>query len=110
MPALPRTVLTESLKINWAGEAVRDVMDALRSEDISIGAYRGLYNARGVHWRREGGGQERELANKCRTWADALQFTHPFVSSTVLMKLVNTYEREAEQHDTEVGALRRLWH
>lgn len=85
-------------------------MDALRSEDISIGAYRGLYNARGVHWRREGGGQERELANKCRTWADALQFTHPFVSSTVLMKLVNTYEREAEQHDTEVGVLRRLWH
>lgn len=94
----------------WPGEAVRDVMDALRSEDISIGAYRGLYNARGVHWRREGGGQERELANKYRTWADALQFTHPFVSSTVLMKLVNTYEREAEQHDTEVGVQRRLWH
>lgn len=94
----------------WPGEAVRDVMDDLRSEDISIGAYRGLYNARGVHWRREGGGQERELANKYRTWADALQFTHPFVSSTVLMKLVNTYEREAEQHDTEVGVQRRLWH
>ena len=94
----------------WPGEAVRDVMDDLRSEDISIGAYRGLYNARGVHWRREGGGQERELANKYRTWADALQFTHPFVSSTVLMPLVNTYEREAEQHDAEVGIQRRLWH
>lgn len=94
----------------WPGEAVRDVMDDLRSEDISIGAYRGLYNARGVHWRREGGGQERELAKKYRTWADALQFTHPFVSSTVLMPLVNTYEREAEQHDAEVGIQRRLWH
>lgn len=94
----------------WSGEAVRDVMDDLRSEDISIGAYRGLYNARGVHWRREGGGQERELANKYRTWADALQFTHPFVSSTVLMPLVNTYKREAEQHDAEVGIQRRLWH
>lgn len=94
----------------WPGEAVRDVMDDLRSEDISIGAYRGLYNARGVHWRKEGGDQERELANKYRTWADALQFTHPFVSSTVLMPLVNTYEREAEQHDAEVGIQRRLRH
>ena len=92
------------------GEAVRDVMDDLRSEDISIGAYRGLYNARGVHWSKEGGDQERELANKYRTWADALQFTHPFVSSTVLMPLVNTYEREAEQHDAEVGIQRRLRH
>lgn len=94
----------------WPGEAVRDVMDDLRSEDISIGAYRGLYNARGVHWRKEGGDQERELANKYRTWADALQFTHPFLSSTVLMPLVNTYEREAEQHDAEVGIQRRLRH
>ncbi len=94
----------------WPNEAVRGVMEELKSENISIGAYTGLYNARGSHWRREGGDQERELANKYRAWADALQFMHPFVSSTVLMKLVNTYEREAEQHDAEVGIQRRLWH
>lgn len=94
----------------WPNEAVRDVMEDLRSEDISSGAHTGLYNARGVHWRGEGGGQERELADKYRAWADALQFTHPFVSSSLLMSMVNTYEREAEQHDTEAGIRRRLKH
>ncbi len=94
----------------WPNEAVRDVMEDLRSEDISSGAHTGLYNARGVHWRGEGGGQERELADKYRAWADTLQFTHPFVSSSLLMSMVNTYEREAEQHDTEAGIRRRLRH
>lgn len=92
----------------WPNEAVRDVMEELKSEKISIGAYTGLYNARGPHWRREGGDQERKLANKYRVWAEALQFTHPFVSTSVLGAMVNTYEREAEQHDTEAGIGRRL--
>jgi hypothetical protein len=94
----------------WPNEAVRDVMEDLRSEDISSGAHTGLYNARGAHWRGEGGGQERELADKYRAWAEALQFTHPFVSSSLLMSMVKTYEREAEQQDTEAGILRRLKH
>lgn len=94
----------------WPNEAVRDVMEDLRSEDISSGAHTGLYNARGAHWLGEGGGQERELADKYRAWAEALQFTHPFVSSSLLMSMVNTYEREAEQQDTEAGIRRRLRH
>ena len=68
----------------------------------------GLYNARGVHWRKEGGEQERELADKYRVWAEALQFTHPFVSSTLLMSMVKTYEQEAEEHDNEAKIQRRL--
>ena len=94
----------------WPNEAVREVMEDLRSEDISSGAHTGLYNARGVHCRGEGGGQERELADKYRAWADALQFTHPFVSSSLLMSMVNTYEREAEQQDIEAGIRHRLRH
>jgi addiction module HigA family antidote len=94
----------------WPNEVVRDVMEDLQSEDISSGAHTGLYNARGVHWRGEGGDQERELADKYRAWADALQFTHPFVSSSLLISMVNTYEWEAEQHDTEAGIRRRLRH
>ena len=85
-------------------------MEDLQSEEVSNGAHTGLYNARGVHWRGEGGGQERELADKYRKWADALQFTHPFVSSSLLMTLVKTYEHEAEQQDTEAGIRRRLRH
>lgn len=94
----------------WPNEVVRDVMEDLQSEEVSNGAHTGLYNARGVHWRGEGGAQERELANKYRKWADALQFTHPFVSSSLLMSMVRTYEREADQQDTEAGIRRRLRH
>jgi addiction module HigA family antidote len=94
----------------WPNEVVRDVMEDVLSEDITSGAHTGLYNARGVHWRGEGGGQERELAEKYRSWADGLQFTHPFVSSSLLMSMVKTYEWEAERHDTEAGIRRRLRH
>jgi hypothetical protein len=95
---------------NWPCEPVRDVMEELQSEEISRGAHTGLYNARGVHWRGEGGGQERELADKYRKWAEALQFSHPFVSSTLLLGMVNTYEQEADREDNEAGIRRRLRH
>ena len=94
----------------WPNEAVRDVMEDLQSEYISHGAYIGLRNARGPHWRKEGGDQERELANKYRAWADALQFSYPFVASTLLMSMAKTYECEAEERDTEANIRRRLRH
>ncbi|MCP4072048.1 MAG: HigA family addiction module antidote protein [Hyphomicrobiales bacterium] len=94
----------------WPNEVVRDVMEDIQSEKVSNGTHTGLYNARGVHWRGEGGAQERELAEKYHKWADALQFTHPFVSSSLLMSMVRTYEYEADQQDTEAGIRRRLRH
>ncbi|WP_304725623.1 hypothetical protein, partial [Parasutterella excrementihominis] len=56
----------------------------------------------------KGGAQERELANKYRVWADALQFTHPFVSSSLLMSMVYTYECEAERLDIETEIRSRV--
>lgn len=94
----------------WPNEVVRDVMEDLESEEISSGAHTGLYNSRGAHWRGEGGGQERELAAKYRRWAEALNFSHPFVSSSLLRSMVETYEYEAERQDTEAGIRRRLRH
>lgn len=93
---------------NWPCEPVRDVMEELQSEEISRGARTGLYNARGAHWRGEGGGQERELADKYRQWAEAIQYSHPFVSSTLLMEMMNTYQHEADREDNEAGIRRRL--
>jgi addiction module HigA family antidote len=93
---------------NWPCEPVRDIMEELQSEEISRGAHTGLYNARGAHWRGEGGGQERALADKYRKWAEAIQFSHPFVSSTLLMGMVNTYQHEADREDNEAGIRRRL--
>ncbi len=94
----------------WPCEPVREVMEELQSENIFRGARTGLYNLRGVHFREEGGGQERELAEKYRRWANALQFNYPMLSSYLLMELAKTYEREADQHDTEAGVERRLRH
>jgi addiction module HigA family antidote len=92
----------------WPCEPVRQVMEEIQSEKVSEGAHIGLYNARGVHWRGEGGDQERELADKFRRWAQALQYSHPFVASTLLMGMVKGYEHEASREDTEAGIRRRM--
>jgi addiction module HigA family antidote len=92
----------------WPSEPVRQVMEDIQSEEMMRGAHTGVYNSRGVHWRGEGGDQERELAAKYRKWGEALQFSHPFVSSHLLMRLAQTYENEAKREDTEAGIRRRL--
>ena len=92
----------------WPNEAVRAVMQQLRSEEISRGALTGRYNARGVFWRGEGGEQERMLAAQYRQWAKELRFSHPFVYSTLLMEIVKTYESEAEQEDIDARIRKRL--
>jgi addiction module HigA family antidote len=92
----------------WPCEAVRDVMEEIQSEDMMRGAHTGVYNSRGVHWRGEGGDQERELAEKYRKWGQALQVSHPFVAAKLLMALAKTYDREASREDTEAGIRRRL--
>jgi addiction module HigA family antidote len=92
----------------WPSEPVRRVMEDIQSKEMSRGAHTGLYNARGVHTRGEGGNQERVLAEKYRAWAHALQYSHPFLASTLLMGMVRTYEHDANREDTEAGIRRRL--
>jgi hypothetical protein len=92
----------------WPSEPVRQVMEDIQSEDMMSGAHAGVYNSRGMHWRGEGGDQERELAARYRKWGEALQFSHPFVSANLHMKLARTYEHEANREDTEAGIRRRL--
>lgn len=94
----------------WPCEPVRDVMENLQSEQLFNGAHTGLYNSRGATWRGEGGDQERELAQKYRTWGEALRFTHPHLSASLLLNMARTYERQAEREDEEAGIRRRLRH
>jgi hypothetical protein len=83
-------------------------MEDVQSESMMNGAHTGVYNSRGVHWKGEGGEQERALADKYRRWALALQVSHPFVASKLLMGLAKTYDHEASREDTEAGIRRRL--
>jgi hypothetical protein len=92
----------------WPCEQVREVMENMQSEDMMSGARTGLYNARGVVARGKGGGQERELAAKYRRWGQALQYTHPFVATRLLMEMAETYEREGTWHDDESRLEQRL--
>lgn len=92
----------------WPCEVVRQVMEDVHSKKMMDGAYNGLYNSRGVVMRGEGGNQERNLAQKFRVWASALQYTHPFVSSQLLMNMVKTYEGEANREDTRAAVGKRM--
>lgn len=93
---------------SWPCQAVREVMEEIHSVDMMIGAYTGIYNARGVHIRGDSGDQERELAEKYRKWAQQVRASSPFVASELLMRLTKTYEQEAASHDTETKIGRRL--
>jgi len=92
----------------WPCEQVRDAMEDIQSESTMRGAHTGSYNSRGVHWKGEGGDEERGLSDKYRKWGMALQFSHPFVASKLLMELAKTYEHQASREDTEAGIRRRL--
>jgi addiction module HigA family antidote len=92
----------------WPCEPVRTVMEDVQSESMMRGAHTGVYNSRGVHSRGPGGDQERQLADMYRKWAQQIRTTSPYLASELLMKLTDTYEREASREDTEEKINHRL--
>ncbi|WP_312162012.1 HigA family addiction module antitoxin [Phenylobacterium sp.] len=91
----------------WPCEPVREVMEEIQTKELASGAHTGLYNARGAHWRGEGGSEERELAERYLRSARLLQYSHPFVAA-VHSDMAKTYEHEASYHDTEADIRRRI--
>ncbi|WP_127520154.1 HigA family addiction module antitoxin [Mesorhizobium sp. Z1-4] len=91
----------------WPCRAVCDALEWMSSPEVSSGFQVGTRNSRGVHWRGEGGDQERELAAKYRGWATKLGYEFPYVAN-VLSSIADSYEREAQWEDTEAKVRRRL--
>jgi hypothetical protein len=91
----------------WPCEAVCDAMERIASQSIGEGFHIGVYNSRGVHWRGEGGAQERELAAKYRIRAERLHFDYPFMGA-ILEGIALSYERDAAREDSEAMSTRRL--
>lgn len=91
----------------WPCLPVRNTVESVANAEILSGLYTGLANKRGVTTRSlyEGGQQERELAAKYRSWADAQRARWPTVATT-LDDLAEHYEREANMHDEEVDRRR----
>lgn len=93
----------------WPCLPVCEAMERIASSEIARGFIIGVHNARGAHFRREGGEQERELAAQYRGWSQQLAFEYPYVAS-VLEDIAASYDREAAWHDSEAKVRQRLWH
>lgn len=93
----------------WPCEAVCEAMEGIASPEIGEGFHISVSNSRGVHWRGEGGEQERELASKYRAWAARLHFDYPYVGG-VLDGIAKSYEHEAAWQDSENKIEKRLRH
>ena len=93
----------------WPNEAVREVLEDFGTAEIASGMMTGKYNSRGAVWRGEGGGQERELARTYRASSARLGSRYPF-TARMLEGLASMYDRDAEWHDTESKARKRLQH
>jgi hypothetical protein len=93
----------------WPCEEVRKVMEECGTAELATGFQVGVYNARGVHARGDGGGQERDLAEKYRNWARQLAFEYPYVAG-VVEGIAQRYDQEAEMWDSESAVRQRLRH
>ena len=91
----------------WPCRSICEVMEIVSAEHIARGFHIGVNNARGVHWRGEGGDQERELAAKYRSWAQQLDFEFPYVSS-VLERIASGYDHDAKREDSRADVSQRL--
>jgi hypothetical protein len=92
---------------SWPCPPVCEAMERVASPEIAKGFIAGARNARGGHWRGEGGAQERDLAAKHRRWAQQLAFDYPYVAS-VLEGVAASYDRESEWQDSEATVRKRL--
>ena len=86
-------------------QPVRVVLERVLNKHLRDGFIIGRRNLRGVHFREEGGTQERELAEQYESWAESCENAYPRVSG-VLRLIADTYlhegRREDQRHELEV--------
>jgi len=87
----------------WPHEAVRSVIEAVRSVEMDEGIHVGRMNSRGTTSRSpfDGGEQERLLAAKYTTDAQKIELSYPRTAD-ILRGLARSYERDASREDQEV--------
>jgi hypothetical protein len=87
----------------WPCEPVRNVVESsTRRHDLGLGFRNGKINLRGATWRGplEGGSQERALAAKFHTDANAVSARWPF-TARLLRSLAEWYKHEGRDEDFE---------
>lgn len=67
----------------------------------------GIRDARGATWRGNGGAQERDLAERYRSWSREVAFEHPFTAN-MLEQIAASYDRDARFWDSQRSLGQRL--
>jgi hypothetical protein len=90
----------EDLDGSWPCKAVRNMLDSVGSEKLLRGFEIGIYKSRGIVSRghRDGGTQERALANNFDTHARVIELANP-KTATVLRRVAERYRHEAIEED-----------
>lgn len=93
----------------WPHMAVRRLLEELQSEEVERGVLIERHNMRGVFTKSldEGGAQERAFAQQARDWADAMP-DYPRMA-TLLTRLGDSWDRQAEQEDIRMEQQRLKW-
>jgi transcriptional regulator with XRE-family HTH domain len=86
----------------WPHPAVRDVIESMHNSKLETGIIIGVHNSRGVTSRGmlDGGSQERDLAQRYNTWAEATKLDYPRASA-MLREIGRSYETHARDFDDE---------
>lgn len=86
----------------WPHIGVRNLIERLNNETIDRHIQNEIYNSRGVVSRglKDGGNQERALAEKYKKMSDAVKPKWPRTTA-MLRGMAEWYEREAKGHDVE---------
>lgn len=87
----------------WPHEAVRSVIERVRSVELDQAIHIGRINSRGTTTRSPfaGGEQERELAATYEENAQKIELIHPRTAD-ILRSLARSYERDAAREDQKV--------
>ncbi|WP_244425787.1 helix-turn-helix domain-containing protein [Rhizobium etli] len=90
----------------WPAEAVREVIESVRSGQVDTGVMIGRRNLRGVTTRLpgDGGVQEHQLVATYREWSRATALEWPRTSA-ILENIAKGYEQDARWHDDDAERL-----
>jgi transcriptional regulator with XRE-family HTH domain len=90
----------------WPALPIRELIETVRSRDVETGLLIGRRNRRGMTTRmpRDGGAQERALAENYREWSKATALEWPRTSA-VLENLAKSYDHDAQEHDEDAERL-----
>lgn len=87
---------------SWPCIAVRDVLEDIESEEMFSGFLSGIYNKRGMVSRsiREGGAQDRALAEEYRKYAESCHVDWPLTAASLRLA-AEYYEEDARRADID---------